>query len=109
MAHVLEQEIKIFIDSIRPPADLRDKLDIGFSFQNNILEIFEIRPRWDDPNIKINSSVAKTQFIKSRNIWKIFWMRANGKWESYPPKPEIGNLSDFFKILQKDQHGCFWG
>jgi len=109
MAHVLEQEIKKFIDSIRPPTDLRDKLDIGFSFQNNILEIFEIRPRWDDHNIKISSSVAKTQFIKSRNIWKIFWMRANGKWELYPPKPEVGNLSDFFKILQKDQHGCFWG
>ena len=109
MAHILEQEIKRFIDSIRPPIDLRDKLDIGFSFKNNNLEIYEIRPKWDAPKIKINSPVAKTQFIKSRNIWKIFWIRANGKWESYSPKPEVVNLSEFFQILQKDQHGCFWG
>jgi hypothetical protein len=68
MVHILEQEIKSFINSIRPRTDVRDKLDIGFSFQNNILEIFEIRPRWDNPNIKLNLSVAKSQFIKSRNI-----------------------------------------
>lgn len=109
MAHILEKEIKGFIDSIRPPIEMRDKLDIGFSFQNNILEIFEIRPRWDCPNIIINSPVAKTQFIKSRNIWKIFWMRANGNWESYPPKSEVKDLSDFFQILQEDENGCFWG
>jgi hypothetical protein len=109
MKHILEQEIKQFLKEIRPPIEIRSKLDIGYSFIENSLEIFEIRPRWDDPSIIMNSSVAKTKFIKSKNIWKIYWKRANGKWVIYDPKPEVKTLSEFFKILKKDEYCVFWG
>ena len=109
MSHILEQEIKQFIKEIRPPMEIRNKLDIGFTFINNSLEIFEIRPRWDDPSIIINSSVSKTKFIKSKNIWKIYWKRASGKWVLYDPQPQVRTLSEFFQILRNDDSHCFCG
>ena len=104
-----EQEITRFIESIRPPADIRDKLDIGYSFKNNTLTIHETRPYWRNPARKIDSPVAKARHIKSKNHWKIYWKRGNGQWAPYEPHPECPDLKSFFRILQKDQHGCFWG
>ncbi|MFZ5430428.1 MAG: DUF3024 domain-containing protein [Bacteroidota bacterium] len=37
----------------------------------------------------MNSPIAKARFIASRNIWKVYWMRASGKWETYKPEPEV--------------------
>lgn len=36
--------IRGFIEKIRPPAHIRDQVDIDYTFQNRVLEIFEIRP-----------------------------------------------------------------
>ncbi len=105
----IEIQIKKFVESIRPPADIRDKLDIGYQFQNNTLELYEIRPRWDNSKEIIHSSIAKTRFIKSRKIWKIYWKRASGKWESYEPKPEVKSINEFFKVITEDKYGCFFG
>ena len=109
MINIIEKQIQKFIDEIRPPAEIRDKVDIGYKFQDNSLEIFEIRPRWDDKKEKIHSPVAKTKFVKSRGVWIVYWMRASGKWERYKPDPEVNELSIFFDVLKTDKHGCFWG
>jgi hypothetical protein len=107
--HPFEQEITQFLASIRPPADIRDKVDIGYSFKNNTLTIQETRPYWRDPVRKIDIPVAKAKYVKSKDIWKIYWQRASGKWETYGPQPECSNLQTFFRLLQNDPHGCFWG
>lgn len=88
---------------------MRDKVDIGYNFCDNTLEIFEIRPQWDNEKEKNHLPIAKAKYIKSRNKWNIYWMRANGNWERYEPNLEINELTDFFEILKTDKHGCFWG
>lgn len=107
--NIIEGEIQKFIDSIRPPIDIRDKVDIGYTFQNNALQIFEIRPRWDNRNKTIQTPIAKAKFVKSRGIWIVYWKRASGKWERYQPNPEVNELSLFFEVLVTDEYGCFWG
>ena len=42
-----------FIKKIRPPKEIRDKLDIGYRIDGQIIEIFEIRPNWANPVEKI--------------------------------------------------------
>ncbi|MCK4631321.1 MAG: DUF3024 domain-containing protein [Bacteroidales bacterium] len=105
----IEKQIQQFVNEHRPPVEIRDKLDLGYSYINKTVEIFEIRSRWDNEKIKIKSPVAKTKYVKSRNIWIVYWMRASGKWERYEPNPEINNISEFFEILEEDKYGCFWG
>jgi hypothetical protein len=39
----------------------------------------EIRPQWNDQTKKIEDSIAKATYVKSQKIWKLYWMRADGK------------------------------
>ena len=87
---------------------MRDKLDISFTLQNQSLEIFEIRPNFKSGE-KIRIPIAKATFVKTENKWKIFWQRADLKWHIYEPKNMVKNISDFLKIVDKDEYHCFWG
>ncbi len=40
----IEAQIKQFIESRRPPIEIRTQLDFGYTYANNTLEIFEISP-----------------------------------------------------------------
>ena len=105
----IEAQIKQFIEAKRPPIEVRDELNIGYSYINNTLEIFEIRPRWNNPDEIMHSPLAKAMFIKSQKLWKLYWMRASGKWVAYEPEPEIKSVEQLLKVIEVDQYGCFWG
>jgi hypothetical protein len=104
-----EKAAAAFIEKRRPPAYDRDKLDFGFRIENQSVELFEIRPTWNDPGQKIESPFAKASYVKSRKIWKIYWQRADLKWHAYPPHPEAKTLEEFFDIVNRDEHACFFG
>ena len=104
-----EKLIQRFIEGKRPPVELRDRVDWGYTFDNQELEIFEIRPSWGGDNKKIKSPVARAKYVQARGVWKIYWLRASGKWELYKPQPEVKDLSDFLKIVEEDEYACFWG
>jgi hypothetical protein len=104
-----EARIQELIETLRPPIEQRSKIDIGYSFEKNTLEIFEIRPSWIDESVKTQTEVAKAKYVKSRKIWKIYWMRANQKWELYPYAPEVKDISEFFEIVKEDEFACFFG
>lgn len=101
--------LEAFIKKIRPPAEIRDKLDIAYRKEKQSIEIFEIRPFWDDPSRKIESSVAKIRYVKSRKVWRIYWKRADLKWHFYEPAGEMTHLSQALEIIDEDGYGCFWG
>ncbi len=88
---------------------IRDQLDISYKIDGQSIIIYEIRPHWEDPNKKIESHIAKTTYIKSKNHWKIFWLRADLKWHSYRPQAIVKTLKEFNEIVEEDSYGCFWG
>jgi hypothetical protein len=98
-----------FMDKFRPKEEIRDQLDISYKIDGQSIVIYEIRPDWKDPHKKIESPTAKTTYIKAKNHWKIFWMRADLKWHSYKPYPIAKNVQEFVDIVIEDKHGCFWG
>jgi hypothetical protein len=98
-----------FLEHKRPHESIRAELDIGYSIENQSVIIFEIRPQWRNPSVIQHHPVAKTTFVKSRNSWKVFWMRSDLKWHAYPPKPFIKKIRDFVKLIEADEHHCFWG
>lgn len=95
MVSITEKIISTHVEAIRPPVEMREELDIGFSFKNNTLIVFEIRPYFMDKSRKIESPVIKARYIKASKIWKIYWMRGNLKWTLYEPFPAAGNSSPF--------------
>ena len=98
-----------YIESMRPPADIRDKLDINYAIDKQSVIIYEIRPAFRDPSKKIESPNAKATYVKKEDCWKVFWMRSNLKWYPYDPKPKVKTLKKFLEVVQKDEYGCFRG
>ena len=98
-----------FIEEIRPPEVIRPQLDIGYKMEAQSVFIFELRPQQNDPKIIREHALAKATFVKTQNIWKIFWKRANGNWHGYTPEPEVKTLPEFLELVKEDKHHCFWG
>ena len=98
-----------YLSRKRPPEHIRNQLDIGYKIDNQSIIVFEIRPQWNNPAVILEHPFAKTTFVKAKNNWKVFWMRADLKWHSYSPKATVKNLQEFTKLIEKDEHHCFLG
>ena len=105
----VEKTVGEFIESFRPAPHIRPKLDYGFRISGQSVELFEIRPRWDQPEVAQESSFAKATYVRTSGRWRVFWMRADLKWHRYPPMPEVKSIDDFLAAVKKDSHACFFG
>ncbi|NVK43907.1 MAG: DUF3024 domain-containing protein [Oceanospirillaceae bacterium] len=104
-----KKEVGAYVEQKRPPAHIRKELDIGFRVAGQSVEIFEIRPRWNDPEVIIEHPVAKATYVKRQNQWKVFWQRADLKWHGYQPNPTVASLKEFLAVVEADEYACFWG
>lgn len=105
-----EQIVGRYIEDRRPTPNIRPELDFGFRIFGQSVELFEIRPVWRGaPGEKMEHAVAKATYVKVRSVWKVFWQRANLKWHSYEPNPEVNSLEDFLAVVERDEYGCFYG
>ncbi|PIP17674.1 MAG: hypothetical protein COX43_03015 [Parcubacteria group bacterium CG23_combo_of_CG06-09_8_20_14_all_35_9] len=69
--------------------------------------LIENRPRWDgSAGHWTRLPVAKMIFHKPTKLWKLYWMRASGKWWFYG---EYKTLNGVLKAIKKDKNSCFWG
>ena len=78
-----ERELKKFLEKRRSPVHIRNEVDIGYRNDGQSITIFEIRPNWRDLKSIFELPVAKTIYVKSKKVWKVFWQRADLKWHSY--------------------------
>lgn len=105
-----ESTIKNYVESIRPEDEaIRLQVDIGYSYDGKIAILYEIRPVWNNPKELVHIEFAKIRFYKSKRKWKLFWMRANEKWELYEPFPESTHLDKIINVIREDKHSCFFG
>ena len=93
----------------RPPENMRHQVDLAYRIDNQSVFIYELRCRWDRKDEFIESPIAKTTWVKAKNHWKVFWMRADLKWHLYKPKSSVSTIYDFIKLVDQDPHSCFWG
>lgn len=107
-AEVIEA-LENYINEIRPPENVRSKLDIAYKIDNQSVIIYEIRPLYNNPEIKIEENIAKATWVKAKGYWKIFWERADLKWHSYAPHPIAKTIREFVEVVAEDKYGCFWG
>jgi len=105
----IENAVAAFIQKRRPPSHVRPKLDYGFRVSGQSVELYEIRPQWDRPEVKRESAFAKATFVRNRGVWRVYWMRSDLKWHSYQPEPEVSAIDEFLAVVQKDEHACFFG
>ncbi len=99
-----------FMAERRPPPHIRPKLDLGSRISGHSVAIFEIRPVWQGaPDDRRESPVAKATYVRTRDVWRVFWMRRDLKWHSYEPAPEVRSIEEFVTLVADDQNACFFG
>lgn len=105
----IEKTVGVFVEKLRPPPPIRSQLDFGFRVTGQSIELFEVRPQWNKPEIKHESSFAKATFVQALGIWKVYWMRADLKWHRYEPVPEVSAIENFLTVVENDEHSYFFG
>jgi hypothetical protein len=105
----IERTVAKYVQDRRPPAHIRDQVDLSFRFDGRAVEIFEIRPSWNDPSEKIDEPVAKGRYVQSRDEWLVYWQRADLRWHKYDPAPSVATLEAFLAVVDRDEYGCFFG
>ena len=104
-----EKIIANYIEAIRPPAEVRKSVDLGYSFTEKEVVLFEIRPSLIETNRLNHYPFVKAKYIKAHKHWKIYWMSATDKWELYGHTPTVRDLADFVQVVEDDEMGCFRG
>lgn len=98
-----------YIAAHRPKPEIRHQLDLSYELEDQSVILTEIRPAWNKPDERKASGYAKATYVKAKNVWKIYWMRANAKWHVYDPAPTVQSLAAFLKIVDEDKFHCFKG
>jgi len=98
-----------YISQVRPEPEIRNQLDLNYEINDQSVILNEIRPAWNNPKEIKTFGYAKATYVKSKNVWKIFWKRSDLKWHSYKPKPTVKTLEHFLRLVDQDEYGCFKG
>lgn len=98
-----------YLAEVRPDPEIRHKIDLGYQIIGQSVILNEILPRWDNPKEIMTINNAKATYVKNKNIWKVFWRRADNKWHPYTPNPIVKTLQDFLELVKKDECQCFYG
>ena len=104
-----EKELEKFLLKHRPPTEVRNQVDLAYRIDNQSVEIFEVRAKWDTPTETIENNVAKATYVKSQKLWKVYWQRADLKWHRYGPCPTTNSLEVFLELVGDDVHDWFFG
>lgn len=105
----IQKVVGAFIEKRRPPPHIRPKLDFGFRIDRQSVELFEIRPVFDDPERYQESPFAKATYVQTKKLWMVYWMRSDLKWHGYTPAPAVKRIEDLIVLVDRDDHGCFFG
>lgn len=105
----IERAMDKFLAKRRPPPHIRPELDIGYRLIDQSVEILEIRPQWDAPSITHERSFAKATYVRTRNLWRVFWKRADLKRHGYEPASKVKTIDEFLAAVDADPYGCFFG
>jgi Protein of unknown function (DUF3024) len=97
-----------FLAEHRPPVHIRPKLDFEYRVDGQSVELLEVRPKWDRPTEIMKRPIAKTTYVRTQNIWKIYWMRGNLTWHPYETS-QAKSIDGFFALVGEDKYGCFFG
>jgi hypothetical protein len=103
----IEKQVGEFVETRRPPVDIRPQLDIGYRLDSQAVELFEFRRSMRGH--RIEEDFARLVFVKSRSVWKLYWKPSGARWRRYSPLPEATRLEQLLQEIDDDPNACFFG
>ncbi len=93
----------------RPELEIRHLMREGQRLDGQSIELFYVRPRYNDPGKHVEEPIAKLTYVRANDSWRIFWQRADLKWHRYAPQPEAASLAAALRVIDQDANCCFFG
>lgn len=93
----------------KSPEEYKDQLKFEYRIKGHEVLILEIRSRWNNPEESSELSVAKLKFNRTKNIWQLYWQRANMKYIKYDGLNDTNDLGKLVSEIETDRYGCFFG
>ena len=93
----------------RVPPEVRDKVEVKFRFEGNIVFLFEHRPAFQRPGEWMEIPVARFRYFVERQEWALFWCDRNSKWRRYELIPPSPSFDDLLQEVDSDPTCIFWG
>lgn len=93
----------------RPPDRVREMVREGQRIAGHSIELFFIRPVWNDRSRTTEEPIAKLTYVRSQRRWRLYWMRGDLKWHAYPDHPTARSLAEALRIVHEDKRCCFFG
>jgi len=106
---LIHTTVGALVDRRQPPEHLRDQLRLELEVDGHRVRIWEIRPLWSDATQTVRSGVAQFTYTRSRDEWKLYWRRRDGKWHAWDQAENTGPLDRLVRVVDEDRRGGFWG
>ena len=103
------REVGAFMKELRPPQELREKVDYRIDIVGSEIVLSSVRPHWDNTPGKSQLPIAKVKWIATRKQWRLYWQRADGKWHSYNAGSRPLTIREALAEVRRDRHCCFFG
>ncbi|MDZ4655094.1 MAG: DUF3024 domain-containing protein, partial [Coriobacteriia bacterium] len=95
--------------SHRVPEQHRDQIRIDYLVDRHSVILFEDRPHWPNPALRIREPFAKFRYYRSRGEWNLYWLRSDGNWHRYEPASPARKIDPLVRHVERDTYGCFFG
>lgn len=109
LARHLQTLEQVFWAHRRPPERVRSLMRDGQRIAGHSIELFFVRPQWNNPSRTIEEAIAKLTYVRTRGHWRIFWQRADLKWHAYPEQRTARSLAEALRVVHEDKFCCFFG
>jgi hypothetical protein len=53
--------------------------------------------------------IARFRFVRSRDVWELYWMRRDLKWHCYDPAESTPDLAALVAVVEADEYRAFFG
>jgi len=91
------------------PQRVRDKVRLSFRIEGNVIDLFEVRPRFRVPRQWQEEGVARFRYVQSRRVWRLYCQYRDLRWHEYEPHFEARSFDELLTEVDQDPTGIFWG
>jgi hypothetical protein len=86
-----------------------DELRIVYEVDGNSVSIFEERPPWNGVGEWTRQGIARFRCVRSRRLWRLYWMRQDLKWHLFKSGLATPNLAELAALVEENRYGAFLG
>ena len=79
-----------------------DKIREGQRFTDQTIDLFFVRPHWQRSEETVDCPIAQIRYVRSCKLWQLYWIRNDGKWLRYVPRPVAPTLEEALRMIEEE-------